>query len=178
MSEEIVAIFAKAVQVRDYPSQGVSRIVLEVPVESHVAITGLLYGKDVLVTLAPPAMKGPYGPRRAPDEDAPAEPIAIVEAPPSLKARSPKGGPLSQLAGQWCKDPRFHEFLRNRFADTWRASRGRYPDGGKPEDVARDCLYELCDVPSRAELDSDGKAKRFFNDQIRTPFAAELANGV
>lgn len=54
------AAYGKVFQVKDVPSSGVTRLVVELPIEAHVKSTELFYGKDVLVTLSPQAF-GSYG---------------------------------------------------------------------------------------------------------------------
>lgn len=80
------AVYGKVFQVKDVPSGGVTRVVIEIPIENHVEATAMLYGQDVLVTLSPQGF-GRYGIVQA-DDDAGAagEEPAAVDAPASGKA--------------------------------------------------------------------------------------------
>jgi hypothetical protein len=54
------AVFGRVSNIKPFPSTGNTRIEIEVPVEQHVAVTGMLFGQDVLITIAPSGMGG-YG---------------------------------------------------------------------------------------------------------------------
>jgi hypothetical protein len=156
MSDEISAVYGVVSQVRDYPSQQVSRVVVEVPIEHHVSVTQLLYGAKVLITLAPEALGDrPYG---------------LLGPPP--QPRRPKGGPLSELAGQWCRDPRFHRWVRAQFPDVARA----LPDSTPGETLCREAILTVCGITSRRELDHDASAKGDFDRLFRRPFMSAVGN--
>lgn len=70
----------------------------------------------------------------------------------------PKGGPLSQLAGQWCNDETFQRFLNQRYGEKCTTK----------EETAQ-LLRHLCGVESRADLDHDPDAKAEFH-KIRLAF--------
>ena len=101
---------------------------------------------------------------------APGTPMALAalrigaepEPQPEPEAK-PKGGELAKLAGMWCNDERF----RN-----WLTERGEYetlsPDGAA--EVVRFC----CQVKSRAELDSNPDAAKRFQNMIRVPYMKHL----
>lgn len=74
------------------------------------------------------------------------------------KAEKPKGGPLSQLAGQWCNDETFQRFLNQRYGEKCTTK----------EETAQ-LLRHLCGVESRADLDHDPDAKAEFH-KIRLAF--------
>lgn len=58
----IPAVHGNVVRVIDVPSQAISFLRVEVPIEHHAELTRLFYGKRVLVTLAGAAFEGlPYG---------------------------------------------------------------------------------------------------------------------
>ena len=151
------AVYGRVAQVRDLPSQQVSRVIVEIPIEAHVPVTTLLYGRDVLVTLAPPAMKGqPYGVKG--DDGAP-EP---TQGPPPA-AQEPAGGPLARLAAIWCRDP------------DYRAWRARCTQRTIPsEEEARQEILVVCGVSSRRELDHSPEAKAKFDARFRQPYLAYL----
>jgi hypothetical protein len=172
MSDEIRAIFGKVTQVRDYPSQQVTKIVIEIPIEAHVTATQLVHGRDVLLTLAPDGLKRPYGlVLGAGDGVDPPEPEIT---PPA--AGKPRGGALSQLAGKWCRRTDFQKFLRDGWPNLWAEARVHWPvDGG--EELARDVVVAICGIHSRAELDHDPRARRVFDDVIRHRFGASMEAG-
>jgi hypothetical protein len=159
MSDDvIVAVHAHVVQVRDFKGLGVTRITLEIPIEHFVNATAMLYEQDVIVTRAPPGMKGsPYGLRRG------------DEPPPQDERESTKGGPLSELAGMWCRSSEFQKWMRKAHKSTWAESSAK-----DPEQIARDVILRCCEIKSRRELDHDAKAARVFNDAFRAPFAEHL----
>lgn len=72
----------------------------------------------------------------------------------------PKGGPLAKLAGMWCNDPEFWAWLTL-------SNKGRC----QCADDAAECLYAICEVDSRAELDHDEEAAEIFHREIRGPFS-------
>ena len=77
----------------------------------------------------------------------------------SLTPETPKGGALAKLAGMWCADKTFQAWLETD------------PDNAAPnESGATLCLYELCDIRSRRELDHDPAAAERFNRLIRGPY--------
>lgn len=190
MSDEIVAIFGKVSQVRDYASLGLTRIIIDIPVEFHVNATAMLYGQDVLVTMAPKTMAGsPYGPRRSSGTEDPEPPIGSPERQPwqdrknaaanaALDATATakdgpmaKGGPLSELAGQWCRLPAFQKWAKVTFPDVAKA----LPLATRPEQVAREIILQACGVLSRKELDHQDTAAMRFQELIRLPYMAHGA---
>jgi hypothetical protein len=71
----------------------------------------------------------------------------------------PKGGALAKLAGMWCADKTFQAWLETD------------PDNAAPnESGATLCLYALCEIESRRELDHDPAAAERFNRLIRGPY--------
>ncbi|MCM3609162.1 hypothetical protein M4D49_27130 [Cupriavidus pauculus] len=76
---------------------------------------------------------------------------------------------LSQLAGLWSKDPLFIRFL-NRHVDAAddRCS-ARYGLAERDLDPAG-YIRQVCRVESRRDLDTDARAVRIFNREIRAPF--------
>jgi hypothetical protein len=63
----------------------------------------------------------------------------------------PKGGPLAQLAGQWCHEENFREFLMAAGGSEIHSST-----------QAADWVRNFCGVTSRAEIDSNPDAKAKF----------------
>lgn len=80
----------------------------------------------------------------------------------------PKGGPLSERAGMWCKDPEFWTWL-----ETDPLNAANSPTG------AAACIYVLCGITSRIELDHNEIAAEKFHRLIRGPYSKYLqARGV
>ena len=80
----------------------------------------------------------------------------------------PKGGPLSKLAGMWCNDPEFWEWLETDPDNACHSAHG-----------AAHCLYAICEIESRAELDHDPIAAEKFHRLIRGPYQKHLiARGI
>ena len=81
----------------------------------------------------------------------------------SEPAEKPKGGALAKLAGMWCHDRQFHDWLRG-------------PRGVSVEDAeeAAQFIRSECGVESRAELDGDETAAKIFHERIRVPYAEYL----
>lgn len=71
----------------------------------------------------------------------------------------PKGGALSKLAGVWCNDPEFWAWLETDPLNACRSAKG-----------AAACLYAICEIESRVELDHDEAASERFNRLIRGPY--------
>jgi hypothetical protein len=95
------------------------------------------------------------------DERDPTE--AIAEA---LAERGVKTRPLCLLAVQWCRLPKFQEWLSTAYPMMWEAMR----DDGDAETVAKMQVLELCDISSRTELDTNADAAKRFHEKIRAPF--------
>ena len=91
------------------------------------------------------------------DDEQPVEPI--MGNPISEK---PKGGPLAKLAGMWCNDPEFLKWFEATDASD-----------------AAEGIRVLCEIESRAELDSNPEAAEKFHRLIRGPYQKHLiARGV
>lgn len=96
-------------------------------------------------------------------------PIAEDETP---KPRRPVG-PRCMLAGRWCKEPLFHEFLSSTWPTLW-AECANTVDGGEfiPRDeAAAGVLRRLCGIGTRFELDERQEAARSFDLLIRGPYS-------
>jgi hypothetical protein len=84
----------------------------------------------------------------------------------------PKGGEWAKLAGMWCNDPDFWEWINSTTHE------GIFWDVKNDIDAAV-LIRELCLIQSRAELDHDRGARHLFSDRIRMPFMAWMkANGI
>lgn len=75
----------------------------------------------------------------------------------------PKGGQLARLAGMWCNDPNFWQFLMDATSFVVTGS----------ED-ARMAVCNYCSIESRAELDNNPEAAEKFHKLIREPYAEYL----
>lgn len=84
----------------------------------------------------------------------------------------PKGGPLSKLAGMWCNDPEFYNWINSTTHEgiMWPTHTSK---------DAADFVRELCEIESRADLDHDAYAAERFNRLIRGPYSKWLmARGI
>lgn len=72
----------------------------------------------------------------------------------------PKGGPLCRLAGMWCKDEMFWEWL----IDSGNLNRC------DSEECAADWIRAMCGVESRAAIDSNPFASEVFHRSVRSPY--------
>lgn len=68
-----------------------------------------------------------------------------------------KGGDLARLAGIWCNDAAFRQWL-----------------GVDTAIKARDRLCFTCGVESRANIDHNPTAAKIFNDAFRKPYRDHL----
>ncbi|SEH89213.1 hypothetical protein [Paraburkholderia hospita] len=85
------------------------------------------------------------------DDEQPVQPVQQA-------AENPKGGPLAKLAGMWCDNPKFWEWIR---------SKGARCTG---HEEAAQIIRKTCKIGSRAELDSNREAASVFNEMFRKPF--------
>lgn len=87
-----------------------------------------------------------------------------IEAPPNNapNIEKPKGGALAKLAGMWCNDPEFMDWMEA--ADSYGAAEN---------------IRVICEIDTRAELDHDPVAAEKFHRLIRGPYQKHLiARGV
>lgn len=84
----------------------------------------------------------------------------------------PKGGPLSELAGMWTRDPFFWRWINTEHRELLSLTEW---DFLSDEEGARQVILAVCGIQSRAEIDHNGQAKRLFEDKIRKPYANYLA---
>ena len=115
---------------------------------------------------------------------APGTPLALA----GLKAPDPepelKGGELAKLAGQWCRDPRFLEWVRPIYDRTMGGDGKGWGDvtpesfslapGKGQHDYCRHAMLVLCNIDSRRELDNDSGAAQRFHTLIRLPYSEWL----
>lgn len=95
----------------------------------------------------------------------------IVDKPTvkeSLTPEKPKGGALAKLAGMWCSDPEFWAWMETDPDNACHSAQG-----------AAACLYAICGIESRAELDHDPVAAEKFHRTVRGPYQKHLiARGI
>lgn len=111
------------------------------------------------------------------------EPRLTPKPTPQDAPAKPKGGPLSMLAGRWCADPGFQEWVRpvyDRMLGGKGLGWGDLGPTGAAElgaaGFARHAILVACDILSRAELDHNPLAADSFNQRIREPYMRHLAN--
>lgn len=73
--------------------------------------------------------------------------------------------PLARLAGMWCRDPKFIQWLSGTFPSRWKAHAT-----GQEHERAAAVVRSVCGVTSRAHLDGNGKAAALFHEHLRRPF--------
>lgn len=92
---------------------------------------------------------------------------SIIE--PEIKPDNPKGGELAKLAGMWCEKPDFQQWARDTYSSAHTV---------KSSHLAADWMRGLCDIKSRAELDSDQASAEIFHRMIRGPYLKhQMARG-
>jgi hypothetical protein len=101
------------------------------------------------------------------DDEQPVQPIQQT-VKESLTHEKPKGGALAKRAGMWCNDPEFWAWLETDLDNACHSATG-----------AAACLYAICGIESRAELDNDHVAAEKFHRLIRGPYQKHLiARGI
>lgn len=93
---------------------------------------------------------------------------AISEKETTATLEKPKGGALSKLAGMWCNEPEFWGWLETDPDNACHSAQG-----------AAACLYVICGIDSRSELDHNPVAAEKFHRLIRGPYQKHLiARGI
>ena len=80
---------------------------------------------------------------------------------PVVEHEKPKGGPLAKLAGMWCAEQDFIDWLDDRYIQ----GLGMH-QGWDPAKVIR----HVCKIESRAELDHNPEARKLFDLHFRIPY--------
>lgn len=88
-----------------------------------------------------------------------------VKGAPEPPAPAEKGGPLSVWAALRCKEPEFQGWIARKAGNVIAPS----------EEGAAGFIRLLCNVESRAEIDSNPEAERKFHEGIRGPYSKWLA---
>lgn len=155
------AAYGVVSNVKSVPSQGVSRIEIEVPIECHVEATKMLFQQKVLVTLAPAGLPSRYG-IVSPNADSGGQEGAGdddgAEAGRESKRAGWKSlGPLCRSAVRLCEDPDFQR---------WVAVRRNWTPDQVTESAASTYIKEYCSVGTRKDLDTSEKGRRFFQEMM------------
>lgn len=143
--EGVKAALGYVVSVKDVPSAGLTRLLVELPIEAHVEATRLFYGQRVLVTIT--ALDGPLGILEAGGG-------AQVSAPAAPLQAGQKAGPLCMSAVRLGNTADFQRFL---------ACQGWSQRDGTTPDEARAAILEICGVESRKQLDEQEEARQSFS---------------
>lgn len=180
--------YGNVVNIRSIPTRQVTRIEIELPIESHVEATRLLFGQDVLVI---PVKLGPtqaYGMvsenEHAPSESAP-EACSAQSAPP-VRHSAPAAVHNSALAAlARSATPSARGSVRAGLSQEharldivrWLGVRCRedaFQDwlGVRTEAAAVERVREMCGVSSRAEIPSSPASRQVFFRDIHAPFLA------
>ena len=118
-------------------------------------------------------------------EDGEALEAALARAAATLGERAqtcarvvdePKGGPLAQLAGRWCHDEEFSDWLRDVYAGAWTLAVSRVGLNARTADVAAEVIRSMCGIASRAELDHNAGAAAIFDREFREPYHEHWRN--
>ena len=94
----------------------------------------------------------------------------IDESAPNIE--KPKGGALSKLAGMWCHDQEFKNWINDNDHEgsSWHC---------EDANDAKFFVCEICGIESRAELDHNDWAAELFHSKIRGPYSKHLiARGI
>lgn len=122
----------------------------------HGKIAGQILGAVIV------KMGGAEQPQRSRDE-------------PEADEAKPKGGALAKLAGMWCRNITFQEWLRNTYPTEWGWSANAIAEPDQAE-LAHSVVLQLCRIPSFVYLDSPaGEFEQSeFHRLIRLPFSDYL----
>lgn len=149
------AVFAHVSNIKAFPSQSTARIELEIPIEAYRAVVDQLFGRDVLVTIAPDALNGaPYGV---------VEPQFEPDTARGAGGKANRPGPLCMLAVQWCRDPLFWKWMGEVFKFE-----------PKSQEDAAMFLRDYLDIESRRDIDTNDAAAQRFKAHVRLPYMAYM----
>jgi hypothetical protein len=85
---------------------------------------------------------------------------------PLQQSDKPKGGARSQWVAMRCNEPAFQQWLCRAFPLDWRRLPSETASG-----VAANVVRKVCGIESRAELDANPAAAKYFDELIRAPYA-------
>lgn len=157
--EDQLHAYGHVVNIRSIPSRGVTRIEIEIPVESHKDATALLFEQDAVILPWSHVKDAgvPYGVRKLSDYTTARErqPERQVTHTRSGFGSLPRTRDLVQEAALLCKDSSFWRVLE-------RHAGNRIHD----EHEAADTLRALLEVPTRADLKDNTRAQDAFNHLV------------
>lgn len=82
---------------------------------------------------------------------------------------------LRTLAGRWCNDRTFQQWLSSTFPEEWAVATAQPWWHGKPKQIEKSktaaVVRDVCEVKSRTEFDTDELAARRFHHLIRGPYS-------
>lgn len=182
VGEVVRAAFGSVVNVRSIPTRGVTRIEIEIPIESHVEATRLLFDQDVLVMPANMQHLGHLGYGMIDTADA----TTTSDAAPGHEgcSRSSAPEPPSRFApGAAAPAPRIASLGRRD--DTldilrWLGARCREESfqewlGVRTEAAAIEVVRRVCGVRSRADIPTNPAARARFVERLLDPFRRQVA---
>lgn len=103
-----------------------------------------------------------------------------AQAETIAKEETLKGGQLARLAGMWCNDQEFYQWIRPVYDRMLGGNGNRHGDLNIGTDVAdwkdfcRHAILVFCDINSRSELDNNEDAAEKFHRLIRIPYSQWL----
>jgi hypothetical protein len=100
----------------------------------------------------------------------PIEP-AIKDTVKDTEKDKPRGGPLSQWVAMRCAEPEFQAWLQSAHGMPRNP-----PIGFSHTSVAANVVRRICDVQSRAEIDTDPEARARFHERIMGPWQRHCAS--
>lgn len=95
----------------------------------------------------------------------------------TIAADKPKGGQLAKLAGMWCQDKNFYNFIQPVYDKYMGGNGNGFGDADwtiVTAEFARHAILVICEIDSRAELDHNNEAARKFHKLIREPYIEYL----
>lgn len=93
---------------------------------------------------------------------------------PAAAPEPMKGGALAKLAGMWCNEAAFQNWMRGYAPDLWDRFSSVPFDGQVDHLVAGNCIRHMVGVKTRAELDHNQEAAALFKRRILQPYADHM----
>ncbi|WP_315731738.1 MULTISPECIES: hypothetical protein [unclassified Bradyrhizobium] len=139
-------------------TRGVIQVILEVPIEQSDA------AYEVLGGMPQPSKERWFAVAALAPGAADAKPNPEVQPRPDRAKRDWRDLPASQQAALRCNDATFRAFLNETQCEGWAANDG----------LAAECIRSICRVASRAELDTNHKARVIWH-QLDSQYQAWVA---
>jgi len=115
------------------------------------------------------------------DDDQPAQEVKPADChAQEIKKDEINGGALARLAGMWCNNPDFYQWIRPIYDRELGGNGNTHGDieiGVNVDDwkdFCRHAILVICDIKSRAELDNNPVAADKFHRYVRVPFSEWL----